>query len=155
MKIGFANDHSALEMKRELIPYLQSKGYEIINFGTDTTQAVDYPDYGERLGNTVRDHEVDLGVAICGTGVGISLACNKVRGIRACCCSEPYSARYSRLHNDANIICFGARVIGVETAKMILDEFLNTSWQGAQEGGERHRRRVEKIMAIEHRNSSR
>ncbi len=155
MKIGFANDHSALEMKRELIPYLQSKGYEIINFGTDTTQAVDYPDYGERLGNAVRDHEVDLGVAICGTGVGISLACNKVRGIRACCCSEPYSARYSRLHNDANIICFGARVIGVETAKMILDEFLNTSWQGAQEGGERHRRRVEKIMAIEHRNSSR
>ena len=151
MKIGFANDHSALEMKRELIPYLQSKGYEIINFGTDTTQAVDYPDYGERLGNAVRDHEVDLGVAICGTGVGISLACNKVRGIRACCCSEPYSARYSRLHNDANIICFGARVIGVETAKMILDEFLNTSWQG----GERHRRRVEKIMAIEHRNSSR
>ena len=155
MKIGFANDHSALEMKRELIPYLQSRGYEIINFGTDTTQAVDYPDYGERLGNAVRDHEVDLGVAICGTGVGISLACNKVRGIRACCCSEPYSARYSRLHNDANIICFGARVIGVETAKMILDEFLNTSWQGAQEGGERHRRRVEKIMAIEHRNSSR
>ncbi|MGP1376751.1 MAG: ribose 5-phosphate isomerase B [Bulleidia sp.] len=155
MKIGFANDHSALEMKRELIPYLQSKGYEIVNFGTDTTQAVDYPDYGERLGNAVRDHEVDLGVAICGTGVGISLACNKVRGIRACCCSEPYSARYSRLHNDANIICFGARVIGVETAKMILDEFLNTSWQGAQEGGERHRRRVEKIMAIEHRNSSR
>ncbi len=155
MKIGFANDHSALEMKRELIPYLQSKGYEIINFGTDTTQAVDYPDYGERLGNAVRDHEVDLGVAICGTGVGISLACNKVRGIRACCCSEPYSARYSRLHNDANIICFCARVIGVETAKMILDEFLNTSWQGAQEGGERHRRRVEKIMAIEHRNSSR
>lgn len=155
MKIGFANDHSALEMKRELIPYLQSKGYEIINFGTDTTQAVDYPDYGERLGNAVRDHEVDLGVAICGTGVGISLACNKVRGIRACCCSESYSARYSRLHNDANIICFGARVIGVETAKMILDEFLNTSWQGAQEGGERHRRRVEKIMAIEYRNSSR
>ena len=155
MKIGFANDHSALEMKRELIPYLQSKGYEIINFCTDTTQAVDYPDYGERLGNAVRDHEVDLGVAICGTGVGISLACNKVRGIRACCCSEPYSARYSRLHNDANIICFGARVIGVETAKMILDEFLNMSWQGAQEGGERHRRRVEKIMAIEHRNSSR
>lgn len=155
MKIGFANDHSALEMKRELIPYLQSKGYEIVNFGTDTTQAVDYPDYGERLGNAVRDHEVDLGVAICGTGVGISLACNKVRGIRACCCSEPYSARYSRLHNDANIICFGARVIGVETAKMILDEFLNTSWQGAQEGGERHRRRVEKIMAIEYRNSSR
>lgn len=155
MKIGFANDHSALEMKRELIPYLQSKGYEIVNFGTDTTQAVDYPDYGERLGNAVRDHEVDLGVAICGTGVGISLACNKVRGIRACCCSEPYSARYSRLHNDANIICFGARVIGVETAKMILDEFLNTPWQGAQEGGERHRRRVEKIMAIEHRNSSR
>lgn len=154
MKIGFANDHSAIEMKQELILYLKAKGYEIVDFGTDTTEAVDYPDYGEKLGNAIKNHEVDLGVAICGTGVGISLACNKVHGIRACCCSEPYSARYSRLHNDANIICFGARVIGVETAKMILDNFVDIPWQGAQQDGERHRRRVEKIMDIERRNGT-
>jgi ribose 5-phosphate isomerase B len=151
MRIGFANDHSAVEMKKELIPYLESKGYEVVNYGTDTTDSVDYPIYGEKVANAVKNHEVDLGIAICGTGVGISLACNKVAGIRACCCSEPYSARYSRLHNDANIICFGARVIGVETAKMILDNFIGVEWQGATEEGARHKRRVEEIMDIEKR----
>ncbi|HCV55130.1 MAG TPA: ribose 5-phosphate isomerase B [Erysipelotrichaceae bacterium] len=152
MKVGIANDHSAIEMKKELIPYLESEGYEIVNFGTDTTDAVDYPDYGEKLANAVAAHEVDLGIAICGTGVGISLSCNKVAGIRACCCSEPYSAKYSRLHNNANIICFGARVIGVETAKMILDNFLPVPFEGDTPEGARHLRRVNKIMDIEKRN---
>lgn len=152
MKVGIANDHSAIEMKKELIPYLESEGYEIVNFGTDTTDAVDYPDYGEKLANAVAAHEVDLGIAICGTGVGISLSCNKVTGIRACCCSEPYSAKYSRLHNNANIICFGARVIGVETAKMILDNFLPVPFEGDTLEGARHLRRVNKIMDIEKRN---
>lgn len=152
MKVGIANDHSAIEMKKELIPYLESEGYEVVNFGTDTTDAVDYPDYGEKLANAVRDHAVDLGIAICGTGVGISLSCNKVAGIRACCCSEPYSAKYSRLHNNANIICFGARVIGVETAKMILDNFLPIPFEGDKPEGARHLRRVNKIMDIEKRN---
>lgn len=152
MKVGIANDHSAIEMKKELIPYLESEGYEIVNFGTDTTDAVDYPDYGEKLANAVAAHEVDLGIAICGTGVGISLSCNKVAGTRACCCSEPYSAKYSRLHNNANIICFGARVIGVETAKMILDNFLPVPFEGDTPEGARHLRRVNKIMDIEKRN---
>ncbi len=146
-KIGIANDHAATDMKFELVEYLTGKGYEVVNFGTDTNESIDYPVYGEKVANAVASHEVDLGIAICGTGVGISLACNKVKGIRAACCSEPYSARYSRLHNDANVICFGARVIGIETAKMIVDEFLETEFEGG-----RHQRRVDQIMDIEKRN---
>ncbi len=146
-KIGIANDHAATDMKKEVVAYLESQGYEVVNYGTDGYESVNYPEYGEKVANAVAKGEVDLGVAICGTGVGISLACNKVNGIRACVCSEPYSAKYSRLHNNANIICFGARVIGIEMAKMILDNFLNTEFEGG-----RHATRVDMITAIEERN---
>ncbi len=148
MKIGIANDHSAVDMKNEVVEYLVSQGHEVINFGTDTSESTDYPDWGEKVANAVASGECDRGVAICGTGLGISLACNKVHGIRAAVCSEPYTARYGRLHNDCNIICFGARVIGIEMAKMILDEFMNTEFEG-----DRHQRRVDKIMDIERRNA--
>ena len=148
MKIGIANDHTAVEMKNDIKAYLESQGYTVINYGTDSLESTDYPDWGEKVAEAVASGEVDRGVAICGTGVGISLACNKVRGIRACVCSEPYSATYSRLHNDANIICFGARVIGIELAKMITDAFMNTEFEGG-----RHQRRVDKIMDIERRNA--
>ena len=110
MKIGIANDHSAVAMKNEVKEYLESLGYEVVNFGTDTDDSVDYPVYGEKVAEAVANGEVDRGVAICGTGVGIGLACNKVKGIRACTCSEPYSAEYSRRHNNANVVTFGARV---------------------------------------------
>lgn len=148
MKIGIANDHSALEMKKDIIAYLESKGHEIVDYGTDSTESTDYPIWGEKVANAVASGEVEKGVAICGTGLGISLACNKVNGIRACVCSEPYTAKYSRLHNNCNIICFGARVIGIEMAKMIVDEFFETEFE---EGG-RHQRRVDMIMDIEARN---
>lgn len=147
MKIGIANDHSALEMKKDIIAYLESKGHEIVDYGTDSTESTDYPIWGEKVANAVASGEVEKGIAICGTGLGISLACNKVNGIRACVCSEPYTARYSRLHNDCNIICFGARVIGIEIAKMIVDEFFETEFEGG-----RHERRVNMIMDIEARN---
>lgn len=147
MKIGIANDHTAVEMKKEIVEFLQSKGYEVINYGTDSTESTDYPIWGEKVANAVASGEVDRGVAICGTGVGIGLACNKVRGIRACTCSEPYSAEYSRRHNDANIITFGARVIGIETAKQIVDVFMKTEFEGG-----RHQRRVNELMDIEARN---
>jgi ribose 5-phosphate isomerase B len=147
MKIGIANDHSAVDMKNEITAYLKSQGYDVINFGTDTNESVDYPIYGEKVANAVASGEVDRGVAICGTGVGIGLACNKVRGIRACTCSEPYSAEYSRRHNNANIITFGARVIGIETAKQIVDVFMKTEFEGG-----RHQRRVDEITDIEKRN---
>jgi len=147
MKVGIANDHAAVDMKKELVEYLEGKGYEVVNFGTDTNESIDYPDFGEKVSMAVVNGEVDLGIAICGTGVGIGISCNKVNGIRACICSEPYSAMMSRKHNNANVICFGARVIGIETAKMIVDAFLENEFEG-----ERHARRVNKIMDIERRN---
>ena len=148
MKIGIANDHTAGEMKKEVTAYLESLGHEVINFGTDSTESTDYPIWGEKVANAVASGEVEKGIAICGTGLGISLACNKVHGIRAAVCSEPYTAKYGRLHNDCNILCFGARVIGIEMAKMMLDAFLTTEFEGG-----RHQRRVDEIMDIERRNS--
>ena len=147
MRIGIANDHSAVDMKNEIKAYLEGQGYEVINYGTDTNASCDYPEYGKKVAQTVVNGEVDRGIAICGTGVGIGLACNKVKGIRACTCSEPYSAEYSRRHNNANIITFGARVIGIETAKQIVDVFMKTEFEGG-----RHERRVAQLMDIENEN---
>lgn len=147
MKIAIGNDHAAVDMKNIIKSYLEEKGYEIINFGTDTTESVDYPLYGEMVANAVVSGKADLGIAICGTGVGISIACNKVNGVRAVCCSEPYSAKLSRIHNNSNVLCFGARVIGPELAKMIVDE-----WLAAEFIGGRHQKRVDIISEIEKRN---
>ena len=147
MKIVIGNDHAAVEMKNEIKAYLESKGIEVLNVGTDTSDSVNYPEYGEKVGRAVVGGEADRGIAICGTGVGISIACNKVKGVRAVCCSEPYSAKLSRMHNDSNVLCFGARVIGPELAKMIVDEWLATEFEGG-----RHKKRVDMISAIEARN---
>ena len=144
MKIAMGNDHSAVEMKLEIKAYLEDKGYEVVDFGTNDTVSCDYPVYGEKVGRAVAGVEADLGILICGTGVGISLAANKVKGIRACVCSEPYSAKLSRLHNNTNILAFGARVVGVELAKMIVDQWLEAEFEGG-----RHQRRVDMIMEIE------
>ena len=119
MKIGIGNDHAAVDMKNEISEYLKEKGYEVVNYGTDSNESCDYPVYGEKVGEAVAHGDVDLGILICGTGVGISLAANKVKGVRAVVCSEPYSAKLSRQHNNTNILAFGARVIGIELAKMI------------------------------------
>ncbi len=144
MKIAIGNDHVAVDMKWEIKKYLEEKGIEVINVGTDSTERFDYPISGYKVAKMVANKEVDLGVLICGTGVGISLAANKVKGIRACVCSDPYTAKLSRQHNNTNIIAFGARVIGVETAKMIVDEWLNASFEGG-----RHANRVAMITEIE------
>lgn len=146
MKIGMGNDHAAVEMKNEIKAYLEDQGYEVVNYGTDSSESCDYPIYGEKVANAVVSGDVDLGILICGTGVGISLAANKVEGIRAVVCSEPYSAKLSRQHNNTNILAFGARVIGVETAKMIVDEWLNAEFMGGK-----HQRRVDMVMDIERR----
>ena len=121
MKIGIGNDHVAVEMKNEIKAYLEEKGHEVVDFGTNSSERCNYPVYGEAVANAIVNGEVDCGVLICGTGVGISLSANKVNGIRACVCSEPYSARLSKQHNNTNIIAFGARVIGIELANMIVD----------------------------------
>jgi ribose 5-phosphate isomerase B len=146
MKIGIANDHAGVLMKNEIVNYLTQKGYEVKNYGTDTEESVDYPVYGEKIANAVKSKEVDLGIAICGTGIGISLAANKVPGIRAAVVSEPVSAGLAREHNNANIIAFGARIVGIEEAKAIVDAFL-----GKEFLGERHLRRVNMIDEIDKR----
>ena len=144
MKLAIGNDHVAVEMKNEIKAYLQQKGIEIVDVGTNSTERFNYPISGYRVAKLVAAGEVDGGVLICGTGVGISLAANKVHGIRACVCSEPYSAKLSKQHNNTNIIACGARVIGIETAKMIVDEWLNATYEGG-----RHQVRVEMIAEIE------
>ena len=146
MKIGIGNDHAAVDMKNEISEYLKEKGYEVVNYGTDSNESCDYPVYGEKDGEAVAHGDVDRGILICGTGVGISLAANKVEGIRAVVCSEPYTAKLSRQHNNTNILAFGARVIGIETAKMIVDEWLNAEFMGGK-----HERRVNMLMDIEKR----
>ncbi len=146
MKIGIGNDHAAVDMKNDIVAYLEEKGHEVINYGTDTSESCSYPEYGEKVGRAVVGGEVELGILICGTGVGISLAANKVKGVRAVVCSEPYSAKLSRQHNNTNVLAFGARVVGIEMAKMIVDEWLNAEFMGG-----RHQTRVDMIMAIEER----
>ncbi|MBR1407501.1 MAG: ribose 5-phosphate isomerase B [Clostridia bacterium] len=144
MKLAIGNDHVAVEMKKEIRAHLEQKGIEVIDVGTDKTDRFDYPISGYKVAKLVAAGEVDGGVLICGTGVGISLAANKVHGIRACVCSDPYTAKLSKQHNNTNIVAFGARVIGIETAKMIVDEWLSAEFEGG-----RHQRRVDMIMEIE------
>ena len=144
MKIGIGNDHAAVDMKFEIVKYLEESGYEVVNFGTDTNDSCDYPVYGEKVARAVANGEVDRGILICGTGVGISLAANKVKGIRAAVCSESVTARFFFFFNDANILAFGARIVGVETAKDMVNVWLNTEFEGG-----RHQRRVDLIMKIE------
>lgn len=146
MRIGIGNDHSALELKAEIIEFLKEKGHEVVDFGTDSSESCDYPKYGEAVGRAVAAKEVDCGILICGTGLGISLAANKVKGVRAAVCSEPFTAKMSRAHNNCNVLAFGARVVGAELAKMIVDVWLNTEFEGG-----RHQRRVDMIMEIEER----
>lgn len=144
MKIAIGNDHAAVELKNEMVAYLQGLGHEVVNFGTDSNDSCNYPEFGEAVGRAVVAKEVDCGVLICGTGIGISIAANKVKGVRAAVVSEPVSARLTKLHNDANIIAFGARIVGSEMAKAILDAYLGAEYEGG-----RHQKRVDMIHAIE------
>ena len=144
MKIVIGNDHAAVEMKMEVMNYLTELGHDVINIGTDEAKSCNYPEYGEKAGRMVSSGEADCGVLICGTGVGISIAANKVKGVRAAVCSEPVTARLVKEHNNANIIAFGARIVGIETAKAILD-----AWLGAEFQGGRHQTRIDLIHKIE------
>ena len=144
MRLAIGNDHTALAIKAEVVEHLRARGVELVDVGTNSTESFDYAISGYRVARLVADGEVDGGILICGTGVGISLAANKVDGIRACVCSEPYSAELSKRHNNSNIICFGARVVGPEVAKQIVD-----AWMDAEFEGGRHARRVGQIMEIE------
>ena len=145
MKIVIANDHAATDLKFEIKDYIESLGHEVINIGTDSHDSCHYPEYGKKAADMVASGEVDCGVLICGTGVGISLAANKVKGIRCGVCSDTATARLIRQHNNANMIAFGARIVGSELAKDIVKSFLEAEF----EGGGRHQIRIDMISAIE------
>ena len=133
MRIGIGNDHSALALKAEIIEFLKEKGHEVVDYDEQIqTESCDYPVYGEKVARAVAAGEVEQGILICGTGLGISLAANKVKGIRAAVCSEPFTAKMARAHNDCNILAFGARVVGAELAKMIVETWLDTEFEGGR-----------------------
>lgn len=148
MKIAVGCDHVGFELKDRILRHLEEKGIEYKDFGTYNTERTDYPIYAEAVARAVADGEYDKGILICGTGVGISISANKVPGIRAVVCSEPYSALLSRQHNNTNILAMGSRVVGGDLALMILDAWLS----GEYEGG-RHQRRLDLIAEIEKKSS--
>ena len=147
MKIAIGNDHAAGALKPVIMELLTEMGCEIVNCGPDGTEPIDYPIPAEKVGRMVADHEVEYGVLICGTGIGISMAANKVNGVRAAVCSEPTSARLTREHNNANILAIGARIVSDELAKDIVRTFLTTEYSN----GERHERRLALLHEIEKR----
>ena len=143
-KIAIGCDHGGFEMKNELVDFLNEMGFEVGDFGLIEKAPIDYPIIAEKVATAVSSGEYELGILVCGTGIGMSLAANKVKGIRAAACSEVYSAKFTRLHNNSNILCLGGRVIGPETAKIMVDAFVNTEFEGG-----RHQRRVDMIDALE------
>lgn len=142
--IGIGNDHAAVELKNEIITYFKENGIAYIDFGCAKNEVCDYPDIAKLVCDSVTSGDCDKAVLICGTGVGISIAANKVKGIRAACCSDYFSAKHTRLHNDANVLCLGARVVGGGLARELVDVFLNTKFEGG-----RHQRRVDLISKLE------
>lgn len=131
-KIAIGADHAGAEYKLLLVQYLESKGYEIVNVGTDSTDAVDYPIYAKKVCEEVTSGRVDTGILICGTGIGMSMMANKQKGIRAAVCGDTKSAEFTRLHNDANVLCMGARIISFDLCARITEIFLDTNFMGGK-----------------------
>ncbi len=147
MKIAIGADHAGVELKEALSSLASRMGHEVIDFGTNTSESVDYPDFGDKVSGAVSRGEVDRGILVCGTGIGMSIVANKFRNVRAALCSEPFSARMSRMHNNANVLVIGGRVTGPELAKEIAAVWMETPFEGG-----RHERRLRKISFIEEKN---
>ena len=146
-RIAVGSDHAGFNLKTHMIEWLKERGFEVIDCGCYSPESVDYPDIAEKTAAKVVDNTCERGILLCGTGIGISIAANKVKGIRAALCTNEYCAKMSRNHNNANILCMGARVTGVELAKSILDTFLKEEFEGG-----RHQVRLDTITEIEGRN---
>lgn len=144
MKIAIGSDHAGYKLKDEIVKFLQTKNYEAVDFGTCDSKSVDYTDYGLKVAEAVRNGDCEKGIIICGTGIGISISANKVPGIRAALCTNSFMARMSREHNNANVLALGERIVGLDLAIDIVDE-----WLKAEYLGDRHQRRVDKIEDIE------
>ena len=145
MKIAIGCDHGALDLKNKVIAHLTAKGYEMVNFGTDTLDSCDYPDFAGPAAKAVASGECDKGIVLCTTGIGVSITANKVKGIRCALLSDVMSARMTRQHNDTNMMAIGAGVVGEMLALEILDTWLGTEFSH----NERHQRRIDKVMALE------
>ena len=145
MKIAIGCDHGALDLKNKMIEHLQKQGHEVVNFGTDTLASCDYPDFAAPAAKAVASGECDKGIVLCTTGIGVSITCNKVKGIRCALLSDVMSARMTREHNDTNMMAIGAAVVGQMLAFEIVDTWLGTEFSQ----GERHQRRIDKMMALE------
>ena len=144
MKIAIGCDHGGFEHKNSIVEHLKERGFEVADFGIYENTPVDYPDMALKVAKSVTSGENELGILVCGTGIGMSLAANKVKGIRAAVCSDHFSAKYTRLHNNSNILCLGGRVIGIGTALELVDLFVDTEFEGG-----RHQKRIDKITEIE------
>jgi len=143
-KIVIGCDHGGLELKNEIIVHLNKRGIEITDVGTYTSDSCNYPDYARALCKKIQSGEFERGILVCGTGIGMSMAANKFKGIRAACCSDTFSARMTRMHNNANVLCLGGRVIGAGLACDMVDLFVDTAFEGG-----RHQARVDMVMDIE------
>lgn len=144
MRIAIGSDHAGYPLKQELAKSLQEDGHDVEDVGTTGEESVDYPDFGAAVGRAVASGDSELGVCVCGTGIGISIAANKVEGVRAAVVHDVTSARLAKEHNDANVVCMGARLVGPEVAQEALHAFLAATWQAG-----RHARRIDKIAALE------
>lgn len=145
MNIAIASDHGGYALKRELMPYLEKLGYKLNDLGCENESSCDYPDFGIALAKAVANGEFERGILICGTGIGISISANKVKGIRCALCTDATMARLTREHNDANVLALGGRIVGAEHAKDIAATFLSTAFSGE----ERHQKRIDKISKYE------
>lgn len=144
MRVAISNDHAGYELKDEIVKILKNSNYEVVDFGTCDSKSVDYPDYGLKVAEAVKNGECEKGIIICGTGIGISVSANKVPGIRAALCTNSLMARLSREHNNANVLALGARIVGLDLALDIVETWLKTEFLG-----DRHQRRLDKIEDIE------
>jgi len=149
MKIAVACDHAGYPLKNVVLEAVRSAGHEVVDLGTNSTQAVDYPDYAEKLGDAIRSGEAERGILLCGSGVGACIAANKMQGIYAAICHDTYSAHQGVEHDEMNVLCLGARIIGPELVPELVTAFLGARFVGNDPGQERHKRRVGKVRRIE------
>jgi len=148
MKIAIGGDHAGFELKQELVAYVKELGHDVVDCGTDSTAPVDYPDFARKVGESVRDHRVDRGIVVCGSGAGATVAANKINGVRAALAHDTYSAHQCVEHDDVNVLTMGSRIIGVALAREVVAAFVRAQYTGE----ERHARRLAKVLQIEAEN---
>ena len=149
MRIAISTDHGGIDLKNVLVEYIQRLGYDLVDFGTDSEESVDYPDYTVKVGKAIQNKEAEKGIVICGSGVGVCITANKMKGVYAAICHDTYSAAQGVEHDNMNVLCLGGRIIGTELGKSLVKAFLEARFIGHDPGNERHLRRVTKVRKIE------